>query len=217
MLGNYQLNTIYNEDCYLALPNIPDQSIDLIYVDVPYLYKTGGGGYTELSKRVAKQKLELMGCFKYNEKLSTSENIRIGKNKVKSNQDIADISSGFDYQTFLKEAFRIMKKPNIFIWCSLMQIKDLINELSKYSNNTPQILVWCKNNPIPSTNNNWLSDVEYCLYLRDGIRLNDGYTLKSKWYISNINQKDKEKYGHPTIKPLELVKRHIKHTTNEGG
>lgn len=47
--------------------------------------------------------------------------------------------------------------------------------------------------------------------------MNDGYELKSKWYLSEINQKDKTKYGHPTIKPLNLVERHIKHTTNEGG
>lgn len=165
MLGKYKLNEIYNEDCYLALPHIPDNSIDLIYVDVPYLYKTGGAGTSEISNRATKQKMELMGIFEYDENLSNKENIRIAKNKK----------------------------------------------------NTVQILVWCKKNPIPATNNNWLSDIEYCLYIRDGIRLNDGYELKSKWYLSEINQKDKTKYGHPTIKPLNLVERHIKHTTNEGG
>lgn len=217
MLGKYKLNEIYNEDCYLALPHIPDNSIDLIYVDVPYLYKTGGAGTSEISNRSTKQKMELMGIFEYDENLSNKENIRIAKNKKNADLDIADISSGFDYKKFIKEAFRIMKVPNLFIWCSLMQINDLINELSKYTKNTVQILVWCKKNPIPATNNNWLSDIEYCLYIRDGIRLNDGYELKSKWYLSEINQKDKTKYGHPTIKPLNLVERHIKHTTNEGG
>ena len=58
--------------------------------------------------------------------------------------------------------------------------------------------------------------IEYCLYLREeGIALNDGYELKSKWYTSPINQSDKEKFKHPTIKPLELVKRHILHTTQQ--
>ena len=45
------------------------------------------------------------------------------------------------------------------------------------------------------------------------MKLNDGYDLKSKWYQSPINKKDKNLYDHPTIKPLELVKRHILHAT----
>lgn len=79
------------------------------------------------------------------------------------------------------------------------------------------ILCWCKTNPIPSTNNVWLSDVEYCLVFKGkgAPRYNDGYELKSKWYVSGINQKDKKDYEHPTIKPLELVKRHILHSTQE--
>jgi DNA modification methylase len=39
--------------------------------------------------------------------------------------------------------------------------------------------------------------------------------LKSKWYQSPINKSDKDLYDHPTIKPLELVKRHILHITQE--
>ncbi len=42
-----------------------------------------------------------------------------------------------------------------------------------------------------------------------------GYELKSQFFIQQINTKDKEKYKHPTIKPLELVKRHILHTTQK--
>lgn len=85
-----------------------------------------------------------------------------------------------------------------------------------YIQTTPTILVWCKTNPIPTTNNLWLSDVEYCIYVRGaGIKLNDGYELKSKYYISPINQSDKSLYKHPTIKPLELVKKHILHATQE--
>lgn len=78
------------------------------------------------------------------------------------------------------------------------------------------LLVWDKTNAIP-TNNVWLSDVEYCLYFREkGIGIPaDNYQYKSKWFISGINQKDKKEFEHPTIKPLELVKRHILNVTNE--
>ena len=40
--------------------------------------------------------------------------------------------------------------------------------------------------------------------------------MKSKYHISPINKNDKDLYDHPAIKPLELVKRHIEHTTQPG-
>ena len=43
MLGKYKLNQIYNEDCYEALKNIPDKSVDLIVTDPPYEIETNGG------------------------------------------------------------------------------------------------------------------------------------------------------------------------------
>lgn len=210
-------NKIFNADSYEFIKQIPDKSVDCIYVDVPYLYKQGGAGTSELAKRATKSKMELMGKKnEYNPNISNRENLRIAKNKKNSVRDYIDISSGFDYKTFIKESFRIMKKVNLFIWCSQMQILDLMNEIKLYCDSTITILVWCKTNPIPTTNNLWLSDLEYCLYVRDnGIRLNDGYELKSKWYASPINKKDKDLFEHPTIKPLILVKRHLQHATQE--
>lgn len=76
------------------------------------------------------------------------------------------------------------------------------------------LLVWCKTNPTPFVKNTWLPDLEYCFCIREkGTGLNDGYELKSKYHIGQTNVKDKELFKHPTIKPLELVKRHILHST----
>lgn len=36
MLGQYELNKIYCEDCYEAIKKIPDKSVDLIVTDPPY-------------------------------------------------------------------------------------------------------------------------------------------------------------------------------------
>ena len=36
---------------------------------------------------------------------------------------------------------------------------------------------------------------------------------KSKWYESPANKRDKDLFRHATIKPIELVKRHLLHTT----
>ena len=172
-------------DAYELIKEIADKSIDLVYTDVPYLYKNGGGGNSEISKRI-----------------------------IAKNQSIKDISNGIDY-SILDEFKRVLKKLNLFIWCSKMQIIDILNYFADYNF---EILVWCKTNPQPTTNNVWLPDVEYCLYFREkGVKLNDGYDLKSKWYLGAINQRDKKLYNHPTIKPLDLVERHIKETTQVGG
>jgi DNA modification methylase len=188
MIGEYKLNEIYNEDSYEAIKKIPDKSVDCIYVDVPYEYVNGGTSESELGDRFAKKR-------------------KILKEK--------NIYSGFDYK-LLDEFIRIMKNINIFIWCSRLQLLDIMNYFSDKNCNF-ELLTWNKTNPQPGCNNTWLSDVEYCLYFREvgKVKLNDGYELKSKWYVSPINKKDKDLFTHPTIKPLELVKRHLLHTTQE--
>lgn len=79
------------------------------------------------------------------------------------------------------------------------------------------ILCWCKTNCVPATNGSWLPNIEYCLVFKGKgtPKYNDGIENKSKWYISSTNKKDKDSYNHPTIKPLDLVKKHLLHSTNE--
>ena len=178
------INTITLGDSYKLMKDIPDNSIDCIYTDIPYLFADGGFSTSPLSQRIKKLKQE----------------------------DLAEITKGIDY-SILKEFIRVLKKVNCFIWCSKEQILNIMN-FFKSNNCMYEILTWNKTNPTAMTNNVWLPDIEYCLYFREtGVRLNDGYDLKSKWYISPINKSDKDLYNHPTIKPLDLVKRHILHTT----
>lgn len=181
-------NKIYLADAYKKIKELKSKSIDCIYTDIPYLFESGGGGSSELALRIHKNK------------------------KV----DLADIDSGIDYAIF-DDFLRVMKKVNLFIWCSKLQIQDILNWRLKVPNITFEVLVWCKLNPTPQTNNVWLPDIEYCLYFREkGVKLNEGYDYKSKWYVSGINQKDKAIYNHPSIKPFELVKRHLLHATQKG-
>lgn len=184
MLDN-MVNTIQFGDCYELIKKIPNSSVDCVYVDIPYLYFQGGEGNSELGHRAMKKRKELIND---------------------------NLENGCDLSIF-NELIRILKKINIFVWCSKSQVRDIMNVFNKYGPNF-ELLVWCKTNPQPTTNNTWLPDIEYCLYFREkGIKLNDGYDLKSKWYISSVNKSDKDLYKHPTIKPLELVKRHILHAT----
>lgn len=177
-------NNIYLADCYEAIKDIPDKSIDCIYTDIPYLYVQGGKGHSELGDRTAKKRRELK-----------------------------DIENGIDYSIF-DEFCRVLKKINVFIWCSKLQLLDIMKYFIEGKGCNFELLTWNKTNPTPTTNNVWLPDIEYCLYFREnGVPLNNGYDLKSKWYVSGANKQGKDMFEHPTIKPLQLVTRHIEHAT----
>lgn len=190
MNNKIKINSIILGDSFELIKEIPDKSIDCIYTDVPYLYVSGGGGSSELSQRIEKIDKEL-------------EN--------------ANIVSGFDY-SILDEFVRVMKKVNIIIWFSKLQMQHIFNYFLNLKDKEIyfELLVWKKTNPTPMTNNTWLPDLEYAFHFREkGVPLNDGYEIKSKGYVSPLNKKDKDLYNHPTIKPLEFVKNHILHITQE--
>lgn len=44
-LGKFEVDTIYNLDCYQAIKDIPDKSVDLVIIDPPYEMETRGGGF----------------------------------------------------------------------------------------------------------------------------------------------------------------------------
>lgn len=189
-----ELNKIYLGDCNELIKQIPDCSIQIIYTDVPYLYQMGGGGSSDVAKR-----------------------IRANAKRLAE----AKIDKGFDYAIF-NDFARIQPKINLFIWCSKMQIFDIANWWLGWAkaNNREifyEILTWHKTNPTPATSNTWLPDTEYCLFFREsGVRLNDGYNHKQKFYVSGLNVLDKNDYGHPTCKPIEFVQKNIEHVCQPG-
>ena len=184
-----KVNEIIHGNAYDLIKHLPSGSIDAVYTDIPYEFESGDNSIESgLQSRLANRKAELNA-----------------------------IRMGIDY-TIVDEFLRVMKRVNLFVWCSKKQVPEIFQiVLGKRPDLYFEIIVWTKNNPTPTTNQTWLPDVEYCLYFREkGVVLNDGYEIKSKWWNSSINKYDKDDYGHPTIKPLELVKRHILHTTQPG-
>lgn len=205
------INTIQLGNCYELIKNIPDKSIDLVYIDPPYEYTTGGcgknqtGEYKQLCERKYKNRATLEGKI-YGH----------GANKdiVKIANEIRNISDGFDFN-ILDELERIMKKTNIYIWCSRKQVSKIMKyyEDKKYN---VDLLTWHKDDPIPMCGNSYLSDTEYCVFAREeNVPLYGSVATKKKYYVSHCNRIDKEKYLHPTIKPLEIVKNHIINSTKE--
>ena len=69
------------------------------------------------------------------------------------------------------------------------------------------IIVWRKTNATPLFCNKYLSDKEYCMYFRKGGYCQPQSYEKAKTvYDLPINIKDKRLYGHPTIKPLSIIR-----------
>lgn len=176
------LNTITLGDSYKLIKDIPDNSLDLVIIDPPYLFDNFGGG-----------------CF--------------GNERKKNRKELEMIRHGFDY-IIIQELKRVMKKTNIYIFCSKAQLRDYFN---LFTEENIDLLVWHKTNPIPAIANNYLSDLEYCFFAREkGIEVHCNYESSSKLYESAMNKKDKEKYKHPTIKPLPLIKKLIINSSNKG-
>ena len=204
-------NKIYLGDSYELIKQIPDNSIDLIYTDPPYEFTGTVMGRGMFSAR---------GALDIKDNSSESSALRTGHQRPRK-QPYQDIQ-GNDKLTkgitndILTEFVRVMKTINIYLWCNKIQIPQYLNFFLSHDCHF-EILTWHKTNPTPMTHNTFLPDTEYCLYFRSkGTRLNDGHKLKSKFHISTTNKDDKHNFKHPTIKPLELVKRHILHSTQDG-
>lgn len=140
-----------------------------------------------------------------------------GKNKRKYLRELeaANLTKGFDY-SLLQELVRVMKNINIYIWCNKDQLRTYIDffcDLNCYTD----LLTWHKTNPVPVCNNTYLSDTEYLLFFREkGVKVYGEYSTKRKYYVTPTNKQDKDKYGHPTIKPLEMIQNLIINSSREG-
>lgn len=183
-------NNIYMMDCLQGLKLIPDNSIDLIVTDPPY---------------------QIDGIHEY-------KGNDLGKRLINYQGKLVDdnLVSGFD-KAILDEMYRVMKVPNIYIWCNIAQVPMYIKYFVLEKGCKMDILIWHKTNPMPCCNNKWLTDKEYCLYFRKGGYCNpSGYAeAKTVWHLPT-NVKDKKLYGHPTIKPLPIIENIIRNSSKEG-
>lgn len=195
------INKVINCDCYEMIKNIPDNSVDLVIIDPPYEFTSFKGG-TDLGKRnYIKEYKKIYGH-------GANKDI----NKIAN--EINEISNGFDF-IILDELERIMKKTNIYIWCSKKQLGKLLNYYESKNYNI-DVLTWHKDDPIPMCGNSYLSDTEYCVFAREeNVKLYGSVNTKRKYYVSHCNRKDKSLFNHPTIKPLDIIKNLVINSSKE--
>lgn len=178
-----EINKIYNQDCMDLLPTFPDKSIDLIVTDPPYEVNTSPSGKT---------------CLKSIHKIETG---------------LDDIKKGFNIEKTFGEFQRVLKKVNIFCFCSNNQIPKIMNWGIDRGFFTT-LLVWHKTNTTPFCCGVWRPDVEYCVHIREkGATFQGDAKQKEKVYVSPTVR---SQTGHPTEKPLSLIKRYIEIGSNEG-
>jgi len=166
-----------------VIPEMPDNSIDLLYTDPPYDQKINGGGAMESRFGYRKKQLREL--------------------------------SNFDPIPFLELVKPKLKAFHAYIWTSKNLLDEYIS-FAKKNNYNWDILVWVKTNPVPAYNHTYLSDLEFCVFMREKgkctFNVGFGYNNYKKGMIDRLNNTG---LGHPTIKHLWMVERAIKISSNK--
>ena len=182
-------NKIINAECMDILKQLPNDSVDLVLTDPPYLIKnTKAGGQSSFAKSIQNMNDEIKE---------------------------AGITEGISLE-FCEEIIRIQEKINAYIWCSKSQIINYLDFFVTKNGCSFDILCWQKDNAMPTFNNKYLTDKEYCLYFRKGGYCQPQNYEKAKTIFHEpINIKDKNKFGHPTIKPVSIFSTLISNSSKE--
>lgn len=220
ILGDLKIQSYYeNENTALFMYDslelmalLPDNSIDMIFADPPYMLSNDG-----------------ISC-------------QAGK-MVKVNKGEWDRSKGFQYDVQFHEKWitqcRRLLKPGGTIWISgtnhniyqcgyLLQKLNfhILNDIAWYKPNAApnlacttfahshETLLWAKKDKKAKHVFNY-ELMKNGDFPEDKIK-NEGKQMRSVWAINTPPKTEKEHGKHPTQKPLELLKRIITASTNEG-
>ena len=193
-----ELNKIYNEDCLEGMKRIEDNSVDLIIIDPPYEHVKGG-----------------MKSKKYN----------VGTWKADSymNVKMSDFKKENIFN-FLDASITKMKKVNMYIFCSKLQLAHYFDYLNKNKKLKYDLLVWDKSSDDDKysmkSSKFFTQDIEYIVRIYEsGVSLNKVWNEErtksdSRYYMKR--QKFKQPKGkHGTMKPVGLIERFIELSSNE--
>ncbi|WP_323585336.1 DNA-methyltransferase [Aliarcobacter butzleri] len=181
------INRVFNCDCSEFMKEMPNKCVDLILTDPPYLLTKSDPG--------------------------TTGYLSMSLDKYKENGRLRELCDGFDIEETLCEFERILKKVNIFIFCSNKQISSIMSWGEKRGYFTT-LLIWHKYNSAPFANGVWRQDAEFCVHIRE----------KGSYFLGDADLKQKvtrlpcnpSKFGHPTEKPLKLVEKYLKIGASKG-
>lgn len=173
-------------DCLELLNGIPDKSVDLIVTDPPYKLKNQGGGFYAQDESNRREYLDSLEQIKCCE---------------------------FEPNVLLEKVKPKMKSFYGYFFCNKTLLDEYIKFAKKYKYSY-DILVMAKKNPIPAYNNHHLSDLEYIVLIREkGTYFSKHKDLDDyrKFYLTGC-----KKGVHPAEKPLELIQRFIRVSSQPG-
>ena len=203
---------LFNNDCLEVLALIPENSIDMIFADPPYMLSNNG---------------------------FTCQNGRM----VNVNKGKWDKSKGFEndshfHDTWIKACRRVLK-PGGTIWisgtyhsiyqCGYMLLKNdfhLLNDIAWFKPNASpnlscrfftashETLIWARKDKKAKHTFNY-DCMKNGLFPEDKLK-KEGTQMRSVWSIPTPGSSEKEFGKHPTQKPLDLLQRIIKASTNDG-
>jgi site-specific DNA-methyltransferase (adenine-specific) len=187
---------LINGDCIEHLSSIEDKSVDLILIDPPYLISRDSN-FKKVSNS-AKQEM------------ITKYDISI---------DFGDWDKEeLDWNFLFKEYVRILKKGGtIIVFYDIWKSSEIKEIADKFKLKQPRIGAWVKTNPVPiNSKNNYLSNAtEYFFTFIKGSKPTFNSQYDKGFYHYPICH-GRERYDHPTQKPLRLIMDLIEKHSNPG-
>lgn len=111
-----------------------------------------------------------------------------------------------------QEFFRVLKKVNIYQFCNLNQFEQIFQNYKDYKK---QLLIWHKPNGMCLSQHEYWRTIEYIWYIREkGATFNKD--VKRNPYYQTLNLSSELHHLHPTVKPLNLVKKFIEVSSKPG-
>lgn len=188
---------ILKGDCFDLIKTISDKSVDLILVDPPYFISRESN-------------------FKnYSESSSKELITKYGKVSI----DFGDWDKGeLNWDLLFKEYNRILKDSGtLIIFYDIWKSSEIKSFADKYKFKQPRVCQWQKTNPVPINSKvNYLSNaIEYFFTFVKGKKPTFHSVYDNGVYKYPICH-GKERYEHPTQKPLQLIVDIINKHSNPG-
>jgi len=196
-------NIIYNEDCFKGMKNIKNNSIDLICTDIPY--------FSVVKEEWDNQWKTLEDYLKWFKKL-----ILEYKRIIKDTGSIF-IFTGRQYNRHLAIIMdEFLIEQRIIIW---KRKRNMSQTRGRALNTGYEPLCYYTVKDKGFVYNNLKVPPEKHLQKRKEYvtgHLKDGVAISDVWDINALPHNAKENTNHPTQKPVEIMERIVKMSSNEG-
>ena len=146
----------------------------------------------------------------YKQDFAQGGGLMVGKRRETHKQILEDVGSSPEFDISIYIPIILKAAETSLIWCSCRQLPQLFKFVGERFN----LLTWVKTNPTPLTNNKMLNDTEFCIcLLGDSFSYPDVSFEEKRTAIVMKNGAD-NLIHHPTVKPINLMKRTIKSFSN---